>query len=182
MPVKTLLHELHGRRSSRIGQAVFALDRWLRRRQGSYEFSTRTRSDCLFRIEPRTADRRIVLSDGACACAGDPLIKLHLWNEHIPRMDRRGPTVGWARHISRAVDSSLAELAYAAARVASICRAARSTVATAARFDPPECGAACAACMSGVRSAASLRCNCYKAQGRVGRARHLGASFRKRAP
>jgi hypothetical protein len=95
---------------SRIGPAVFALDRWLRRRQGSYEFSTRP--GCLFRIEPCTADRRIVLSDGTCALPGDPVINLHLWNEHIPRMGRRGPTVGWARQISHALDSSLAELSF----------------------------------------------------------------------
>ena len=96
------------RTGSWIGRAVFALDRWVRRRRGSYEYSTRPQ--CLFRIEPCIADRRIVLRDGSCACPGDPLIKLHFWNEHLPRMGRRGPTVGWARQLSRGVDISLAEL------------------------------------------------------------------------
>jgi YkoP domain len=100
------LSEKHA--GSWVSQAVFALDRLLRRRQGSYEFSNRP--ECVFRIEPRTADRALVLSDGTCVRAGDPLIKLHLWNEHLPRMGRDGPSMGWARQVSRAVDGSLAEL------------------------------------------------------------------------
>lgn len=98
------------RTTSWVGQAVYALDRLLRRRQGSYEFSTRP--GCVFRIEPSTADRRVVLSDGTCVRAGDPLIKLHFWNEHLPRMGRGGPTMGWARQVSRAVDGSLSELSF----------------------------------------------------------------------
>jgi hypothetical protein len=102
------------RERSWLGQAVFALDRWLCRCQGIYEFSRR--ADCLFRIEDGTADRNIVLSDGARARAGDPVLKLHLWSEHMPPMGRRGPTVGWARHASRALDSSMRELANHLAR------------------------------------------------------------------
>ncbi|MGH8141595.1 MAG: YkoP family protein [Steroidobacteraceae bacterium] len=97
------------RESSWLWQAVFALDRWLRHRQGIYEFCNR--SDCLFRLERGRAERPAVLSDGASARAGDPVLKLHLWNEHVPAMGRRGPTVGWARHASRAIEGSLRELA-----------------------------------------------------------------------
>ncbi|MGH8140946.1 MAG: YkoP family protein [Steroidobacteraceae bacterium] len=104
-----LLELGHKRESSWLWQAVFALDRWLRRRQGIYEFCSR--SDCLFRLERGRAERPVALSDGASARAGDPVLKLHLWNEHVPPMGRRGPTVGWARHASRAIEGSLCELA-----------------------------------------------------------------------
>lgn len=103
--------QLHPQRAdSWVGQAVFALDRWLRRRQGSVEFSRRP--DCLFRIEPCIADRSIRLGDGTRVLAGDAMIRLHFWNEHVPRMGRRGPTVGWARQLNHAIDSSLRELAW----------------------------------------------------------------------
>ncbi len=98
------------RTTSWVSQAVYALDRRLRRRQGSFEFSTRP--ECVFRIQPVTAERRLVLGDGTRVQPGDPLIKLHFWNEHLPRMGRGGPTMGWARQVSRAVDNSLAELAF----------------------------------------------------------------------
>jgi hypothetical protein len=108
----------HKRETSWRWQAVFALDRWLRNRHGIYEFSNR--SDCLFRLEQRRADRAIVLSDGACARPGEPVLELHFWNEHMPPMGRRGPTVGWARHASRAIDGSMCELAHYLSRHAEL--------------------------------------------------------------
>jgi len=104
----------HRRERSWLWQAVFALDRRLRRRYGIYEFCSR--SDCLFRVQRGRADRTIMLSDGACARPGDPVLTLHFWNEHMPPMGRRGPSVGWARHASRALDGSMAELAQYLAR------------------------------------------------------------------
>jgi hypothetical protein len=99
-----------GASGSWIDQAVFALDRWLRRRQGIFEYTNRT--DCLFRIQLCHAEQHLSLSDGTRVRAGEPLLKLHLWNEHIRPMDQRGATFGWARQVSRAVDQSLRELAY----------------------------------------------------------------------
>lgn len=106
------------RATSWVGQAVYALDGLLRRHQGSFEFSTRP--GCVFRIEPSTADRRVVLNDGTCVHPGDPMIKLHFWNEQLPRMGRSGPTMGWARQVSRAVDSSLSELSFYLSRRADL--------------------------------------------------------------
>jgi len=42
---------------------------------------------------------------------GDPLLRIHLWNEHMPAMGQAGPTIAWARRASRGVDTSLRELA-----------------------------------------------------------------------
>lgn len=94
-----------------VGRAVLALDRRLRARQGICEYSGHPQ--CLFRIQEARADQTLRLRDGTLVREGDPLLKLHLWNEHIPEMGRAGATVGWARRASRAVDVSLRELALA---------------------------------------------------------------------
>lgn len=39
------------------------------------------------------------------------MIKLHYWNEQIPRVPRTGPTIGWARQFCRQLELSLCELA-----------------------------------------------------------------------
>jgi len=114
-----LFFELSGKRSSAsawIEHAVFTLDSWLRRRNGVFEYTTAPR--CLFRLERAWADQSVSLADGTLVRPGDPILKLHLWNEHIPIMGQRGPTVAWARQVSRAIDASLRELArYCAQRV-----------------------------------------------------------------
>lgn len=92
-----------------LEHAVLSLDRWLRRRQGIYEYTADAR--CLFRIERGQADEHLLLSDGTRVRVGDPILRLHLWNEHMPVMGQRGPTVVWARQISRGLDCSLRELA-----------------------------------------------------------------------
>jgi hypothetical protein len=104
--------ELSERRSSGLAwleRAVFTLDRWLRRREGIYEYSTDPR--CLFRIGLGKADQDVTLADGTEIRAGDPLLMLHLWNENVPAMGKHGPSVAWARQISRALHTSLRELA-----------------------------------------------------------------------
>ncbi len=103
--------ELSEKRSSTFSwvEWVLKLDSWLRRRQGIYEFTTDRR--CLFRAEIGRSDRALALGDGTQLAAGDPILILHLWNEHIPAMGLRGPTVAWARQMSRAAHVSLRELA-----------------------------------------------------------------------
>lgn len=88
---------------------VFSLDRLLRRWHGVYEFTTHR--ECIFRAERGLADESLLLSDGARVHRGDPILKVHLWNEHMPAMGQEGPTIAWARRASRALDTSLRELA-----------------------------------------------------------------------
>lgn len=97
-----------------LDRAVFALDHWLCRRYGIYEYSSC--AHCLFRIEPSLVEQDLSLSDGTTVRAGEPMLKLHLWNEHMPAMGPRGASVAWARGVSRAVDRSLRELAHHLAR------------------------------------------------------------------
>ena len=93
-----------------ITRAVLMLDRSLRRRMGIYEFTTH--SECLFRLEETQADQTVCLQDGTRICCGDPVLKLHLWNEQWPKMSRAGATVAWACHVRRAMRVSLRELAH----------------------------------------------------------------------
>ena len=89
--------------------AVFALDRWLRRRQDIYEFTNHPQ--CLFRIQCARAECAFELTDGTVVRPGSRLLTLHLWNEHVPHIGPRGPTLAWAHQMNRAIRMSLGELA-----------------------------------------------------------------------
>src|SRR5690242_11998850 len=93
-----------------LDRAVFALDHWLCRRQGIYEYSNR--SDCLFRIQLAEVEQGLSLSDGIEFRAGDPMLKLHLGTVHVPPMGQGGASIAWPRGMGRAVDRSLRELPY----------------------------------------------------------------------
>ena len=103
------LSEKRGLRAIHPEQWVFSLDRWLRRWHGIYEYTAHR--DCLFRAERCLAEETLLLADGMRVRRGDPLLRIHLWNEHMPVMRRDGPTIAWARRASRAVETSLRELA-----------------------------------------------------------------------
>jgi len=107
--LSVVLSEKRGLRAIHPEQWVFSLDRWLRRWHGVYEFTAHR--DCLFRAERCLAEESLLLCDGVRVRRGDPLLKVHLWNEHMPAMGQDGPTIAWARRASRAVDTSLRELA-----------------------------------------------------------------------
>lgn len=93
-----------------VADAVFALDRWLRRHQGIFEYADSP--DCIFRLARGRAERNLVLVDGTRIALGAPTLDLHLWNEHIPVIPAQGVTMQWARRTSRAMDHSLRQLAY----------------------------------------------------------------------
>jgi hypothetical protein len=107
--LSVVVSEKRGLRAIHPEQWVFSLDRWLRRWHGVYEFTAHR--DCLFRAERCLAEESVLLSDGVRVRRGDPVVKVHLWNEHMPAMGRGGPTIAWARRASRALDTSLRELA-----------------------------------------------------------------------
>ncbi|MGH8148501.1 MAG: YkoP family protein [Steroidobacteraceae bacterium] len=103
------LSEKRGSGLAWLEHAIFALDGWLRRRQGIFEYSADPR--CLFRVELGRADQTLRLHDGTSVRTGDQVLVLHLWNENIPAMGQEGPTVAWAHQVSRAIHASLRELA-----------------------------------------------------------------------
>jgi hypothetical protein len=81
----------------------------VRRRVGIYEYSTL--EHCILRVHLDCADDSLTLQDGTCIHRGDPILKLHLWNEHMPAMGAQGPSVAWGRRMARDMDLSLKELA-----------------------------------------------------------------------
>ena len=91
-----------------FGQAVFGLDRWLRRRLNIIEYSGD--KNCLFRIQTGFAEEQVRLSDGTAVNPGDMVLGLHFWNEHMPVLDESGATLGWARQMSYALNLSFQEL------------------------------------------------------------------------
>jgi hypothetical protein len=95
--------------SNWFARAVLGFDRWLRRINGVYEYSTH--SHCAFRIMVTRAGREISLADGTRLHPEDRIIELHIWNEQFPCFPEDGATLGWARRASRRVDISLRELA-----------------------------------------------------------------------
>ncbi|MHB1542767.1 MAG: hypothetical protein ACYCYH_15940, partial [Steroidobacteraceae bacterium] len=96
-------------RALRPRRWIWGLDRWLRHRLGIYEYSTVPR--CLLRAERCSADGPTELADGVRVRAGDPLLRLHLWNERVPPMGPQGPSMAWARRIEQDLAVSLRELA-----------------------------------------------------------------------
>jgi hypothetical protein len=103
------LHSGARRRRTWLGSSVFWLDDWLRERQRVYEYSDRL--DCLFRIQRAQAEAHVKLAGGACVRRGDPVLNLHLWNEHMPAMDPSRMDLQWARLIGRQIGTSLEGLA-----------------------------------------------------------------------
>ncbi len=75
--------------------ALFALDAIIRWAAGVQPLADDPQ--CLFRIAVKSSPRRHRLTDGTEIRAGDRVIELHLWNEHIPRMPAEGPDLQWAR-------------------------------------------------------------------------------------
>ena len=92
-----------------LGSSVFRLDDLLRKLQHVYEYSDHP--DCLFRIQRAKAAAVVELADGVRVRKGDPILNLHLWNEHMPRLDPGGMDFKWARLIGREITTSLERLA-----------------------------------------------------------------------
>ncbi|HWI28599.1 MAG TPA: hypothetical protein VN668_16615 [Stellaceae bacterium] len=92
-----------------LSRAVRGVDSLLRQRQGIEEFTEDEK--CIFRISRVPASRDVVLSDGTQIREGDPVLQLHLWNEHLPVMPSAGPSPAWAIRLKRCMRSSLTAVA-----------------------------------------------------------------------
>lgn len=66
--------------------------------------------DCLFRAQIARATRDIALPDTVIP-AGEKVLGLHFWNEHMPKIPPEGPTLALALRGSRMVVSSFRVLA-----------------------------------------------------------------------
>jgi len=92
-----------------IGRAaVCGLDVLLRRAYHVREFTQD--ESCILRIALGRSTREITLSDGTRIERGEVVEELHLWNEHLPRMDEEGPSLEWATKAYRLWGASLKKL------------------------------------------------------------------------
>jgi hypothetical protein len=87
---------------------VFALDRFLRRRQGIIQFSNA--KTCILRVAIRPLRRELVLADGSVIGKGRHIADLHLWNEKMPSANGRGGAFAFGHNVSRCFEGSMREL------------------------------------------------------------------------
>lgn len=83
-------------------------DSFQRRRLGVTEFCDAT--ECVLRVRATGAPHALELGDISVATS-EPVIELHLWNEHLPRVPADGPDLGWALGMQRRFVGSLRLLA-----------------------------------------------------------------------
>jgi YkoP domain len=91
-----------------LAERILTIDRWLRRRQGIFEYTLRP--DCIFRVRFERLRTDIELFDGTVGRRGDQVIELHLWNEQVPIIPAEGPSLAWGRQFNRCFAESLREL------------------------------------------------------------------------
>lgn len=87
---------------------IRGFDRFLRLAEGVFEFCNDV--NCLFRLR-LTHSVHVLPLPGGKVPAGVPVLELHFWNEHIPRIPPDGPDFTWARQLSRMVIVSLQAVA-----------------------------------------------------------------------
>lgn len=88
---------------------IFALDTRLRRHQAVIEYSSHP--SCIFRLGVARSRRTLTLRDGTRLRAGQRMVQLHFWSEHIPPVPQKGATISWARQMQKSISTSLRELA-----------------------------------------------------------------------
>jgi len=86
---------------------IFALDTWLRRREGVFEYSHKP--DCILRAQLSRLTSDVLLSDGTFGRSGDRVIDLHFWNEQIPVKPVAGYSLAWGCRFNPASQSPFAD-------------------------------------------------------------------------
>jgi len=93
-----------------IGRAaVRGLDMLIRRAVHVREFTQD--ENCILRVALGRSTGEMTLSDGTRIEKDEVVGELHLWNEHLPRMDEEGPSLEWATKAYRLWRASLKKLA-----------------------------------------------------------------------
>jgi hypothetical protein len=88
---------------------IRAFDTFLRRVLGVFEFTQDPR--CILRLGRTRCPYDLRLSDGTLLHRGEPLLELHLWNEHLPPMPPGGADVAWTVRFLQLWKHSVALLA-----------------------------------------------------------------------
>lgn len=77
---------------------IRGLDRFLRWARGVFEFCDDPQ--CILRLRLTRTPRELHLP-GRVVGKGEPMLEIHLWNEHLPLPPAEGPDVAWALRIGR---------------------------------------------------------------------------------
>lgn len=93
---------------SLIRSLIIRFDVYMRRRMNVIEFWDHP--DCLIRVRVAEADRALVVANSVIP-AGEKIIEIHFWNEHVPRIPASGTDMKWAVKGVRILMSSFTELA-----------------------------------------------------------------------
>lgn len=123
-----------------VAEMIHALDRRLRR--GLHIFEYTRDPGCIFRIRLLQVRFPARLSDGTSLDVPMRVIDIHLWNERLPPLPRRGASLLWACQINRRLDRSLRDLAEFLGREHSLedIRALRAEVGFTTRARLPQLG------------------------------------------
>ena len=90
-------------------RVLFSFDAPLRQANHVFEFDRG--EDCIFRASLGEMGQDFAFADGERLKAYDAVLDMHFWNEHLPQMPAKGPSLGWARAMQRAFDVSFARVA-----------------------------------------------------------------------
>jgi hypothetical protein len=91
----------------KVRTLIRLLDTFLRGRYGIFEFDQD--SDCLLRIQVTNAAHPINFPSQTVK-VGDPILVLHLWNEHLLAVSPDGIDLAWAKTMQRGFVKSLHSL------------------------------------------------------------------------
>ncbi len=83
-------------------------DALLSRAYGIFEFCDD--GNCVLRLQIAET-RRTLRFAGQEVCVGEPVLLLHLWNEHVPPLPQGGPDLAWAAQMRRLFIQSLRAVA-----------------------------------------------------------------------
>lgn len=78
---------------SMIRKAIHQFDNFARKRGGVYEFSQD--EQCVIRLSKEVTSRTLRLPENRIS-RGSPVMRIHLWNEHLPAIPRQGSDLAWA--------------------------------------------------------------------------------------
>lgn len=91
-----------------LRQVIFRFDAFLSRVEGVHTFSENP--DCILRLRLTKSRIDVSLPCGDIA-AGDDVLEIHLWNEHMPKVEDDDPSIAWGNRTLRLFLLDLRQLA-----------------------------------------------------------------------
>jgi hypothetical protein len=87
---------------------VLLIEFLLRKSLRVYEFTDDP--NCILRIQIASAPHTVMIENQAIT-KGDPVLGIHVWNEHMPKLPEQGASIEWAIRVRRMAIHSFGEVA-----------------------------------------------------------------------